>query len=191
MWKEFAKIGKLGWQQGLFSSHGGNMSIRVGEKIYITRRGSMLGCLSKEDVIETIIDGIDANISLASTEIVVHREIYKNTSALAIFHAHPPIATALSMACKEIVLEDSEGSYILKKVPVISAKKTVGSKEVANIIPEYLKEFKIVMLKGHGSFATGLFLEEAFSYTSTLEHSCKIMLYMSRLGGNFFKNCNW
>lgn len=191
MWEEFAKIGKLAWQQGLFSSHGGNMSIRVGEKIYITRRGSMLGCLSKEDIIETIIDGIDANISLASTEIVVHREIYKNTSALAIFHAHPPIATALSILCEEIVLIDSEGSYILKKVPVISAKKTVGSKEVAKIIPEYLKEFKIVMLKGHGSFATGLFLEEAFSYTSTLEHSCKILFYKSTMKDKKYIKSSW
>lgn len=191
MWEEFAKIGKLGWEQGLFSSHGGNMSMRVGEKIYITRRGAMLGCLSKEDVIETVINGIDSNISLASTEIVVHREIYKNTSALAIFHAHPPVATALSMVCKEIVLEDSEGSYILKKIPVISAKKTVGSKEVAKIIPEYLKEFKVVMLKGHGSFSTGIFLEEAFSYTSTLEHSCKIMLYKSRIAKELVNDCNW
>ncbi|MCX7770884.1 MAG: aldolase [Proteobacteria bacterium] len=191
MWEEFAKIGKLAWEQGLFSSHGGNMSVRVGEKIYITRRGSMLGCISEEDVIETVIDGVDSNISLASTEIVVHREIYKRTSALAIFHAHPPLATALSMICDEIILEDSEGSYILKKVPVVSASKTVGSKEVANIIPEYLKEFKVVMLKGHGSFSTGMMLEEAFSYTSTLEHSCKIMFYKLSIGKKNMKKCEW
>lgn len=191
IWEEFAKIGKLGWQQGLFSSHGGNMSIKVGEKMYITRRGSMLGSLAEEDIIETAVNGIDANISLASTEIIVHRAIYQNTSALAIFHAHPPIATALSMEYDEIILDDSEGSYILKKVPVISAQKTVGSKEVAKIIPEYLKEFKVVMLKGHGSFATGLLLEEAFSFTSTLEHSCKIMLYRSGMGKKTFRDSIW
>jgi len=177
MFEEFKKIGKLAWEQGLFSSHGGNMSIRLGDKIIITRRGAMLGDLKEEDIIETCIEGIDAHITLASTEIVVHREIYKNTSALAILHAHPPIATALSMLCNEIILEDSEGSYILKKVPVVAAKKTVGSKEVAKLLPDYLKEFKVVILKGHGSFATGMLLEEAFSYTSTLEHSCKILLY--------------
>ncbi len=190
IWEEFAKIGKLGWQQGLFSSHGGNMSVKVGEKIYITRRGSMLGSLSEEDIIETLIDDIDSNICLASTEIVVHRAIYKKTSALAVFHAHPPIATALSMECEEIILDDSEGNYILKKVPVIATKRSVGSREVADIIPKYLQEYKIVMLKGHGSFSTGLLLEEAFSYTSTLEHSCKIMFYRSK-GKGFFKNSNW
>jgi L-fuculose-phosphate aldolase len=191
MFEEFKKIGRLAWEQGLFSSHGGNMSIRLGDRIIITRRGSMLGDLKEEDIIETCIEGIDAHITLASTEIIVHREIYKNTSALAVFHAHPPVATALSMLCNEIVLEDSEGSYILKKVPVITAKRTVGSNEVAKILPEYLKEFKVVILNGHGSFATGMLLEEAFSYTSTLEHSCKILLYKDSLKKNRKKTNIW
>ncbi len=178
---EFIKIGRLGWEQGLFSAHGGNMSIRVGDKIIITRRGSMLGALTEEDVIETSLNEDDTFITVASTEIIVHRAIYKNTSAMAIFHAHPPITVAKSMIADEITLEDSEGSYILKKVPVVSAGLTVGAKEVAELLPNYLKSFKIVVLKGHGSFATGLLLEEALSYTSSLEHSMKISLYKNLL----------
>lgn len=191
MWQEFVKIGKLAWQQGLFSSHGGNMSIRLGEKLLITRRGSMLGALSKNDIIETSLYDIDTYITLASTEIVVHRAIYQNTSALAIFHAHPPCAVAISMENDEINLEDSEGSYILKKVPVVSAALTVGSNEVAKILPPYLKNFKIVMLKGHGSFAVGMMLEEAFSYTSTLEHSCKISFYKQKKNKQKSKKSLW
>lgn len=178
---EFKKIGRLGWEQGLFSTHGGNMSIRVGDKIIITRRGSMLCSITKDDLIETSLYENDAFITVASTEITVHREIYKNTSALAIFHSHPPITVAKSLIADEIVLEDSEGSYILKKVPVVSTNLTVGAQEVAEILPKYLKNFKIVVLKGHGTFATGMLLEEALSYTSTLEHSMKILMYKNLL----------
>jgi L-fuculose-phosphate aldolase len=191
MWNEFVKIGRLAWQQGLFSSHGGNMSVRVGDRILITRRGSMLGSLEKEDVIETSLFSNDTHITLASTEIIVHRAIYKSTSALAVFHAHPPCAVALSMLCSEIVLEDSEGSYILKKVPVVQTALTVGAKEVAEAIPAYLNDFKVVMLKGHGSFAVGTLLEEAFSLTSSLEHSCRISHYMRAFTGEKDKTCPW
>lgn len=184
MIEEFIKIGKLAWEQGLFSSHGGNMSIRVGDRILITRRGSMLGALTERDVVETSLNENDAFISLASTEIIVHRAIYKETTALAIFHAHPPSAVALSFCCDSIVPEDSEGRYILKKVPVVKAKLTVGAREVAELLPSYLKEFKVVMLKGHGSFAIGMLLEEAFSLTSTLEHSSRILKDLKALGYN-------
>lgn len=188
---DFIRIGRLGWEQGLFSTHGGNMSIRIGDRILITRRGSMLGALREEDIIETSLDENDAFITLASTEIIVHRAIYKNTEALAIFHAHPPITVAKSLVSEEIVLEDSEGSYILKKIPVVSAKLTVGAKEVAEIIPQYLKDFKIVVLKGHGSFAIGMLLEEALSYTSTLEHSLKISMYKGLLAKSEKKDSLW
>lgn len=188
---EFIKIGRLGWEQGLFSTHGGNMSIRIGDKIIITRRGSMLGSLTEEDIIETSLNENDTYITVASTEIIVHRAIYKNTSALAIFHSHPPITVAKSLISDEIILEDSEGSYILKKVPVVSAGLTVGAQEVAEILPEHLKNFKIVVLKGHGTFATGMLLEEALSYTSTLEHSMKIAMYKNLLSNSVCKENLW
>ncbi len=191
MYQEFFRIGNLAWQQGLFSSHGGNMSVRVGEKILITRRGSMLGCLTERDIIETSLKENDSFITMASTEIIVHRAIYKETTALAIFHSHPPTAVALSFCGDSIVPVDSEGGYIIKKVPVIETKLTVGAKEVAQILPEYLKSFKIVMLKGHGTFAIGTLLEEAFSITSSLEHSAKILTVMKNLGVSIDRDSLW
>ncbi|MFO8060390.1 MAG: class II aldolase/adducin family protein, partial [Bacillota bacterium] len=68
----------------------------------------------------------------------------------------------------EIIPLDSEASYFLHKVPVLTAEKTVGSDEVMEKVPEALKEYKIVMLRGHGSFAIGQMLEEAYQWTSTL-----------------------
>lgn len=163
--------------QGLNSSHSGNMSVRVGDRIFITRRGCMLADLKEGDVVETGLREDDSHITLASTEIKIHRAIYLNTSALAVVHAHPPCAVALSLEEDEIIPVDTEGIYYFKRVPVLGADLTVGSDEVAEKLPPLLQNYKVAVVRGHGSFAVGQMLEEAFQWTSSLEASCKVLLY--------------
>jgi L-fuculose-phosphate aldolase len=181
--EQFRAIGRDLFVAGLISSHGGNMSVRQGDRILITRRGSMLARLEERDVIETALDENDANVTLASTEIVVHRAIYQATSALAVVHTHPPYAIAQSLVKDEIVPVDSEGSYLLHKVPVVAAQLTAGSKEVAELLPAWLKEYDLVMLRGHGPFAIGHLLEEAYQLTSVLEMACRILTISEGMGG--------
>jgi hypothetical protein len=107
------------------------MSVRVGDRLVITRRGSMLGRLRPEDLVETGIDRDDSGIALASSEITVHRAVYQRTAAQAILHTHPPHGVVLSLELDEIIPMDSEGSYLLHRIPVVSAEKTVGSEEMA------------------------------------------------------------
>src|ERR1035437_2068530 len=97
IFSSFKDIGRDIFLRGLISSHAGNMSVRQGQQILITRRASMLGRLREGDIIEVGIERNDAHILMASSEFVVHKAIYKNTSALAVVHAHPPYATLLSM----------------------------------------------------------------------------------------------
>ncbi len=181
--EQFQRIGRDLFVAGLISSHGGNMSVRMGDRILITRRGSMLAHLEERDVIDIGLEENDAMVALASTEIGVHRAIYQGTSALAIVHTHPPYAIARSLTCDEIVPIDSEGSYLLHKVPVVSCELTAGSTEVAALLPTWLKEYDIVMLRGHGPFAIGHLLEEAYQITSVLEMACKILTYAQSMEG--------
>jgi L-fuculose-phosphate aldolase len=51
-----------------------------------------------------------------------------------------------------------------------------GTPQMAHKVAEALKNYKIIMLRGHGSFATGSTLDEAFHWSSTLEESCQIEL---------------
>ena len=180
--EQFQAIGRDLFVAGVISSHGGNLSVRMGDRILITRRGSMLARLEERDIIETGLEENDANVMLASTEINVHRAIYQGTAAQAIVHAHPPYAIARSLMCDEIVPIDSEGSYLLHKVPVVHTELTAGSKEVAELLPKWLKEYDIVMLRGHGPFAIGHLLEEAYQLTSVLEMACRIMTIADGLG---------
>jgi L-fuculose-phosphate aldolase len=138
--EQFQAIGRDLFVAGVISSHGGNLSVRMGDRILITRRGSMLARLEERDIIETGLEENDANVMLASTEINVHRAIYQGTAAQAIVHAHPPYAIARSLLCDEIVPIDSEGSYLLHKVPVVHTELTAGSKEVAADRSELLED---------------------------------------------------
>lgn len=180
MLEQFARFGRELFLQGVNSSHSGNMSIRAGDRIFITRRGSMLANLREGDIIETGLRDDDSHITLASTEIKIHRAIYQSTSALAVVHAHPPFAIALSIDTDEIVPIDTEGVYYFKSIPVVTAALTVGSDEVEQSLPPLLENYKAAMVRGHGSFAVGQMLEEAFQWTSSLEASCKA-LFLHRL----------
>jgi L-fuculose-phosphate aldolase len=118
---------------------------------------------------------------LASTELEVHRSIYKNTSALAVVHAHPPYAVALSFAEKEIVPRDVEGRALLSRVPVLSAGREAKAAKLAEQIARLVSECRVVLVRGHGSFAASQLLEEAYYYTVVLEQSCRLLYLLKAL----------
>ena len=174
--RQFQEIGRDLYVADLVSSHGGNMSVRFGDRLVIKRRGAMLGRLKEGDLIETGLERPDSGVALASTELVVHRAIYLATPALAVVHAHPRVAIALSLSREEIVPIDNEASYLLHKVPVVAAGFASGSAELVEKVPAALQQYKIVMLRGHGCFAIGQTLDEAFQWVSCLEEACQIIL---------------
>lgn len=180
--RQFRIIGRDMFLRGLVGSHAGNMSARIEDTIYITRTGSMLGHLTERDVIEVHLDKDDENVPRASSELVVHRAIYRNTSALSVIHAHPPYATLLSMVKDAIVPVDSEGSHFFSRVPVVSPKQTIGSAEGARLVSQALKNVNIVLMRGHGSFARGDTLEKAYMFTSSLESSAFFLHHLGALG---------
>ena len=178
---QFQSIGHDLFAQGLVSSSSGNLSIRLGDRIIITRRGSRLGCLEEHDLIETGISKNDRWTPLASTELPVHRAIYQATPALAIVHAHPPHSVALSLVETEIVPPNVEGLPIIERVPVLGWHMKVRPGGLADIIAEAFKQFRIVIIHGHGTFATGQLLEEAYNCTTMLEESCRVICLLKSL----------
>lgn len=187
IYEMFREIGRDLFASNLISSHGGNLSIRLSDRLIIKRRGAMLGNLKPHDLIETGIEKNDSGVALASTELLVHRAIYMNTPALAICHCHPRTAIAFSLSRDELVPVDNEASYLLKKVPVVTEEFPSGTPEMANKVAGALKNYKIIMLRGHGSFATGQTLDEAFHWSSTLEESCQIELAVKQINEPFIE----
>jgi len=97
-------------------------------------------------------------------------------------HAHPAHAVALSFSEREIIPCDPEGAFILTKIPVLGWDTTVKPGEFATEIAEALNEYKVVLVRSHGSFAIGQLLEEAYHYTTALEQSCRLLYLLKMLG---------
>ena len=180
---QFQTIGRELSSRGLVTSHSGNLSVRFGERMVITRRGSMLGCLTEQDLIETGISRNDRNTPLASSELPVHRAIYQSTNAQAIVHAHPPYATAFSIAEHEIVPKD-EWYDVIGKVPVLGWGQNLKPGCLDEEVARELKDRRVVMLYGHGSFSIGQILEEAFSFTTVLEEAAKVLCLLKSISSD-------
>ncbi|MFC2043695.1 aldolase [Chloroflexota bacterium] len=178
---QFQNVGRQLFSRGLVSSHSGNLSIRLGDRLIITRRGCQLSCLEEDDLIETGINKNDRSTPLTSIELVVHRSIYQQTQALAIVHAHPPHAVALSLTQTDILSNCPEGLSIIGQVPVLGWHMEIKPGGLADIIAEALIKQRIIMVHSHGSFAIGQLLEEAYNHTSILEESCQVICLLRSL----------
>ena len=184
MLSQFQVVGQALFTQGLVSPQGGNLSVKLGERLVITHRGSALGYIREGDLVETGISKNNRVTPLASTELEVHRCIYRNTPALAVVHAHPPYAVALSFSEKEIVPPDVEGRALLSRVPVLCTGAKAKAVELADRIARLLAEHRVVLVRGHGTFAASQLLEEAYYNTVVLEQSCRLLYLLKALQVN-------
>ena len=170
---QFQTIGNNLFNRGMVSSESGNLSIRTGENLVITRRGCRLENISENDLIETGIYRNNRITPLASAELPVHRAIYQTTRAQAIVHAHPPHAVTLSLTERDIVPNPELISEICS-VPVIGWGVKVVPGTLEDEIAAALRDHRIVLVRGHGSFAIGQLMEEAYNLTMALEESCQV-----------------
>jgi L-fuculose-phosphate aldolase len=179
--EQFRIVGNDLFVHGLITSHGGNMSIRRDDRIIITRSGCMLGHIGERDLVETGLDPVNDSNKQASSEIAVHRAIYRHTPSLAVVHAHPAHAIALSIADDKIEPLDVEGSYYMPNVPIIGRGEKVYGGKMADDIARALIDNRAAVVYAHGSFAAGRDLYEALHYTSTLQESCRIIAIVRQL----------
>lgn len=174
MFQDFKWCGEMIRRFGLLTSlTSGNMSIRQGDIIYITRHNASLTYLRYQDIIEVGIDDDKSIDKDASMELPLHREIYRCIEINAIMHVHGVYAIiSSSFENTEIIPCDIEGEVMLGKIKVV--KQSESMKE--DIIKS-LKDSSSVIVERHGIFATGKSLRDAFNIALITENSCKIVVY--------------
>lgn len=141
----------------------------------ITRTGAALDEITSNSVVEIDIQETSSLDIIASSEAVVHREIYRQTSSLAIIHAHSTYAVVESLLAGpegRVSPIDSEGQYFLGEIPVVGGG--IGSRELARNLANALSRHRGAIVYSHGTFAVGRTLGDAYIVTTQLEHSCKI-----------------
>ena len=172
--EEFAGIGRRLRREGLIGANFGNMSIWEDTGFFITRAGDFLD--SPGEPVFVPLEG--GAFSGPSSEYRMHREVYRITPHLAIVHAHPPHAVALSLDRDIIIPVDSEGEMFCPAIPVVTGAP--GGMEIAENVARALVGGKAAIVRGHGTVTGGKTLEEAYIMTSIIEHSCRVLILSRR-----------
>jgi L-fuculose-phosphate aldolase len=80
---------------------------------------------------------------------------------------------AASLAADQIIPKDTEGDMLCPVIPVVTGRP--GTDDLADNVASGLCRYPVVIARGHGTFAAGRSLDEAFVFTSLAEHSCMVL----------------
>jgi L-fuculose-phosphate aldolase len=173
IWAEISRFGKKVIDAGLASSRFGNISILKGDEIFITCSGSMLDELDEDGVAQVGLCSCLEGDGRASSETCVHRAVYSATNHRALIHTHSPYAVVESLLEDgEVVPLDGEGMIFLGSVPIVEGG--FGSEDLAAAVSSALQNHKACIARGHGVFAAGKSLHDAYTAAAMAEHSAQV-----------------
>ena len=118
-----------------------------------------------------------------SSEIKMHLRVFRERPDVnAVVHAHPPVATAFTVAgipLDRYILP--EAVLTIGDVPTC-AYATPSTMEIPDSLMPYIQEHDAFMLKNHGALTVGNTLTRAFFTMEEVEFNAKIMKYAMELG---------
>ncbi len=181
MYTDISKYGKMLWEAGLIHLTSGNISVRKGSVIYVTRTGSLLGDISSSDIISVNLEN-NRRDKGASSETPVHRALYlANPEISSVVHAHPPYATALSWDYTTIQPIDSD-SIIIPEIPVLTdCPYGEGATCVVESFPKLFLTHPVALIRGHGAFSVGKDVRQATARISMVENECRLLFFRKLL----------
>jgi L-fuculose-phosphate aldolase len=183
------RVGRLMWERGYVAATDGNLSARLGpDRLLVTPSGMSKGFLSVEDLVLLRPDGAPVASyrgqgKRASSEIAMHLEVYRQRSDVnAVIHAHPPLATAFSIAGVSLArCVIPEVIVTLGGIPT-TEYATPGTGEVPESIRQAIRDYDALVMAHHGSLTVGETLWEAYLRLEKVEHTAEITLAAHQLG---------
>lgn len=176
------------WQMGWAAANDGNVSVKVGDNIFLATPTGISKSLVKPEML-VVIDKDDQLLEdghgyRPSSEIKMHLRCYaERDDVMAVVHAHPPIATGFAVAGVSLdtysMIETVLG---VGNIP-IAPYATPSTQEVPDSIAPFLKDHDTLLLANHGALAVGQDLTTAYYHMETLEMFAKISLVAHLLGG--------
>ncbi|MDD1676187.1 MAG: class II aldolase/adducin family protein [Methanomicrobiales archaeon] len=174
--KTIDRVGKRVVMEGLVTGNFGNFALRGEAGFWVKKSGAYLD--QPGDLI--FVPDSGEVPSGASHEWRVHAEIFRSTHHKAVLHTHPPNVIAASFTRAVITPIDAEGLILCPSIPVVDGP--CGSEILGKVVAKALQDGPIAVARGHGTFAAGTTLEEAYLVTSAAEHACRILQILGRLG---------
>lgn len=190
--KSICKISKLIYEKDLTDSCGGNISVRDGNKIFITQKRSgetFQWEIEEDSIIVTDLCGIPihGDIENISRESIIHYSIYQNFPDInAVFHTHPFNIMVFGAAHLEIPAVSEAVRHFLGEYPVTCIEETVpGSLEMAKKVIENFKERRrhnpptpalLCNLPFHGVFVASKEINHTFITLESAERNARMII---------------
>jgi L-fuculose-phosphate aldolase len=197
--RSLCEIGKLLYVRQYIDASGGNISVRDGDKVYITPRLSGENHQWSIDEDSIIVTDL-CKVPLIGDEEKITREasshylIYQNFADIgAIVHAHPPYMMSFGAAHMDLPAISEGTRCVLGEQPITNIEESVpGSMQQGERVVENFKKRRksdtqaplICGIPFHGIFAAGPDLNQAFLYTEVAEIGAKIIINRQIMFGN-------
>ncbi len=177
---DLVRYGRMLVERGLVVGPGGNISVRVGDIMYISPAGYALDELDPDQCVAVHIPSgrcVSPEEPRPSSETPTHLACYRQRQdILAVVHAHPPMAIALSLLGMDIgAMYPEFVIYLGEKVPNLGYLLS-SSEEMGQSVAEAISRYHAVVLQNHGTVAVGSTVKEAFVRTQIVEESARILL---------------
>ena len=183
--KEICEVGHIMYELGFVAANDGNISVKVGEnEFYCTPTG-----VSKRDLTPDMIIKVDKNGNKLegrlnpSSEIKMHMRVYQERPDVnAVVHAHPPVATAFTIAgidLDQYILP--EAVLTIGSVPTCEYG-TPSTMEIPDSLLPYIQNHDAFLLQNHGALTVGCNLMKALFVMEEVEFNAKICKNAMELG---------
>lgn len=173
-------------ENGIVGTYEGNVSMKDGDRVYLTPSGQSKKLQTEGKIIVTDLDGNVLEGQLKPTsETPMHTACYKLRDDIgAVVHCHAPFATAYAQACKSIESKNSpEFIMLFGKVPCLPYGRP-GTLDIIKGLEDYIMDYDVVLLGNHGVLAVGKDAYEAYSKTLSLEMLLKTEFVRKVLHGD-------
>jgi L-fuculose-phosphate aldolase len=183
--KEMVEVCRALYQRQLLAALDGNLSVRYGKNLLTTPSGVNKGFIREEDIITVDLNGqVVAGVGKPTSELPLHLEVYlMRPEAGAVIHAHPPIATAFTIAGVSLA-EGILPEVVLTLGAIPTAPyATTGTPEMAAAVRDLLPYYDAILLEQHGALTLGQNLWEAYNRMEKVEHTAQTVCLARQLGG--------
>jgi L-fuculose-phosphate aldolase len=173
------------YKHALTTTSGGNISLRVSEKIIlITPSATDKGRMKWKEV--GIINILGENLTphlKPSIETEMHLAIYrKKNDVLAIVHAHPVFASLFTAIKAKINTKLTAEAKAILGDPLLVRYAVMGSRALAEVAAENILKSDVLLLENHGILTTGSNILQAFDKIEVLENAAKMTLMTEMTG---------
>jgi HCOMODA/2-hydroxy-3-carboxy-muconic semialdehyde decarboxylase len=162
----------------------GHVSARVGKnRILITPRRA-LGLVSKVDLVELELGGIQrAGAASPPLEVAMHLEIYRRRpDVMAIARGHPRHIAAYACAGEPLRVAHGFGANLGPVVPIFPEPFLIGDAAMAKRLADVLGDGEAVILQSNGMLAVGQSVAHACVQALFMEETAKAQLMAQGAG---------